>query len=157
MVARSGWRITFPIRNSRNLPALSPDHLQQGGAVPPDPEKAPGRLQAGSQYRRSPAPARRLHGVLTKTPPGRTAPSVGEPPRRPSRPAPRPVRQVSPSRSRPIVGSARQGPQRQHHASLQKHAHHVVADRDIRIMTPDGSLIRRLTLDPKRIYQPLGT
>jgi hypothetical protein len=33
----------------------------------------------------------------------------------------------------------------------------LVANRDIRIMTPDGTLIRRLTLDPKRIYQPLGT
>jgi transposase InsO family protein len=32
----------------------------------------------------------------------------------------------------------------------------LVADRDIRIMTPDGTLIRRLTLNPKRIYQPLG-
>jgi hypothetical protein len=33
----------------------------------------------------------------------------------------------------------------------------LVANRDIRIMTADGTLIRRLTLDPKRIYQPLGT
>ena len=33
----------------------------------------------------------------------------------------------------------------------------LVADRDVRIMTPDGTLIRRLTLDPRRIYQPLGT
>jgi hypothetical protein len=33
----------------------------------------------------------------------------------------------------------------------------LVANRDIRIMTPDGTLIRRLSLDPKRIYQPLGT
>jgi len=33
----------------------------------------------------------------------------------------------------------------------------LVANRDVRIMTPDGTLIRRLSLDPKRIYQPLGT
>jgi hypothetical protein len=33
----------------------------------------------------------------------------------------------------------------------------LVADRGIRIMTPDGTLIRRLTLNPKRIYQSLGT
>jgi hypothetical protein len=33
----------------------------------------------------------------------------------------------------------------------------LVANRDIRIMTPDGTLLRHLTLHPKRIYQPLGT
>ena len=32
----------------------------------------------------------------------------------------------------------------------------LVANRDIRILTPDGTLIRQLTLDPKRIYQPTG-
>jgi transposase InsO family protein len=32
----------------------------------------------------------------------------------------------------------------------------LVANRDIRILTPDGELIRHLTLDPKRIYQPTG-
>jgi transposase InsO family protein len=33
----------------------------------------------------------------------------------------------------------------------------LVANRDVRIMTSDGTLLRRLSLDPKRIYQPLGT
>jgi transposase InsO family protein len=32
----------------------------------------------------------------------------------------------------------------------------LVANRDIRILTLQGELIRHLTLDPKRIYQPLG-
>jgi transposase InsO family protein len=32
----------------------------------------------------------------------------------------------------------------------------LVADRDIRILTLEGELIRHLTLDPKRIYQPQG-
>jgi hypothetical protein len=32
----------------------------------------------------------------------------------------------------------------------------LVANRDIRILTPDGTLIRQLTLDPKRIYQSQG-
>jgi hypothetical protein len=32
----------------------------------------------------------------------------------------------------------------------------LVANREIRILTPDGTLIRQLTLDPKRIYQPTG-
>jgi transposase InsO family protein len=32
----------------------------------------------------------------------------------------------------------------------------LVANRDIRILTRDGDLIRQLTLDPKRIYQPTG-
>lgn len=32
----------------------------------------------------------------------------------------------------------------------------LVANRDIRILTPDGAFIRQLTLDPKRIYQPTG-
>lgn len=31
----------------------------------------------------------------------------------------------------------------------------LVADRDIRILTHDGALLRHLTLDPKRLYQPL--
>jgi transposase InsO family protein len=31
----------------------------------------------------------------------------------------------------------------------------LVADRDVRILTLDGNLIRRLTLDPERAYQPL--
>jgi hypothetical protein len=31
----------------------------------------------------------------------------------------------------------------------------LVADRDIRILTLDGALLRHLTLDPKRLYQPL--
>lgn len=31
----------------------------------------------------------------------------------------------------------------------------LVADRDVRILTLDGQLIRRLTLDPQRAYQPL--
>ena len=30
----------------------------------------------------------------------------------------------------------------------------LIADRDIRIITPDGELLRRLTLDPTRDYQP---
>jgi hypothetical protein len=32
----------------------------------------------------------------------------------------------------------------------------LVANRDVRILTPDGTLLRHLTLDPKRIYQPIG-
>lgn len=31
----------------------------------------------------------------------------------------------------------------------------LVADRDVRVLTLDGTLIRRLTLDPQRAYQPL--
>jgi hypothetical protein len=31
----------------------------------------------------------------------------------------------------------------------------LVADRDIRVLTPEGELIRHLTLDPKRLYQPI--
>lgn len=33
----------------------------------------------------------------------------------------------------------------------------LVADLDIRILTTDGQLLRHLTLDPDRPYQPLGT
>jgi hypothetical protein len=32
-----------------------------------------------------------------------------------------------------------------------------VANKDIRVLADDGSLIRALTLDPSRDYQPLGT
>ena len=30
----------------------------------------------------------------------------------------------------------------------------LIADRDIRVITPDGELLRQLTLDPTRDYQP---
>ena len=33
----------------------------------------------------------------------------------------------------------------------------LVANKDIRVLADDGSLIRALTLDPNRDYQPLGT
>ena len=32
----------------------------------------------------------------------------------------------------------------------------LVADRDVRVLSEDGELIRRLTLDPARDYQPHG-
>jgi hypothetical protein len=32
----------------------------------------------------------------------------------------------------------------------------LVANRDIRILTTDGLLLRHLTLDPSQAYQPLG-
>jgi hypothetical protein len=32
----------------------------------------------------------------------------------------------------------------------------LVADLDVRVLTEDGELIRRLTLDPTRDYQPHG-
>jgi len=32
----------------------------------------------------------------------------------------------------------------------------LIADQNIRVITPDGELIRELTLDPSRDYQPLG-
>jgi transposase InsO family protein len=33
----------------------------------------------------------------------------------------------------------------------------LVADRDVRVLNTDGELLRHLTLDPNRPYQPLGT
>ncbi len=32
----------------------------------------------------------------------------------------------------------------------------LVADRDVRVLTVEGELLRQLTLDPSRDYQPLG-
>ena len=32
----------------------------------------------------------------------------------------------------------------------------LVADAEVRVLAEDGSLIRQLTLDPSRVYQPLG-
>jgi len=32
----------------------------------------------------------------------------------------------------------------------------LVADRDVRVLTTDGQLLRHLTLEPDRLYQPLG-
>ncbi len=32
----------------------------------------------------------------------------------------------------------------------------LVADLEVRVITEDGELLRRLTLDPSRDYQPLG-
>jgi hypothetical protein len=33
----------------------------------------------------------------------------------------------------------------------------LIADRDVRVIDSNGELIRELTLDPGRIYQPLGS
>lgn len=33
----------------------------------------------------------------------------------------------------------------------------LVADRDVRVLNTNGELLRHLTLDPNRLYQPLGT
>ena len=48
---------------------------------------------------------------------------------------------------------------RLHHIGMgARHKHRpivmLIADRDIRIVSPDGELLRRLTLDPTRDYQP---
>jgi len=32
----------------------------------------------------------------------------------------------------------------------------LVADADVRVLADDGTLLRQLTLDPGRVYQPLG-
>jgi len=32
----------------------------------------------------------------------------------------------------------------------------LVADRDIRVLSVEGEILRQLTLDPSRDYQPLG-
>ena len=33
---------------------------------------------------------------------------------------------------------------------------HVVADRDVRVLSPEGEILRQLMLDPSRKYPPLG-
>jgi hypothetical protein len=33
----------------------------------------------------------------------------------------------------------------------------LVAERDVRVLTLDGEVLRHLSLDPKRLYQPLGS
>ena len=32
----------------------------------------------------------------------------------------------------------------------------LVADRDVRVLSADGEILRQLVLDPSRKYQPLG-
>ena len=32
----------------------------------------------------------------------------------------------------------------------------LVADKNVRVIDPNGELIRELTLDPSRVYQPLA-
>jgi len=32
----------------------------------------------------------------------------------------------------------------------------LVADRDVRVLSTDGEILRQLTLDPSRKYQPLS-
>jgi hypothetical protein len=56
----------------------------------------------------------------------------------------------------------RLGISRIHHIGLGTAYKHqritlLVANKDIRVLADDGSLIRALTLDPSRDYQPLGT
>jgi transposase InsO family protein len=71
----------------------------------------------------------------------------------------------------PLPGPTGQGRHHRHdHASPQSRLHHIglgrrligtrvlvlVADLDVRVLSEDGELIRRLTLDPARDYQPHG-
>ncbi len=51
---------------------------------------------------------------------------------------------------------------RLHHIGLGvayrgRRVHLLVANKDVRVITEEGTLIRQLTLDPSRDYQPLGT
>jgi hypothetical protein len=50
---------------------------------------------------------------------------------------------------------------RLHHIGVGRHHRHkrvimLIDSLDIRIITPDGELLRELTLDPSKDYQPTG-
>ena len=154
----------------QELAALPPPDLRQGRAPAPDAEALPGKAGSREDARRAAGPARCLRALLQRdqAPPGpgrAHAPSGLQRPRegpagdcdRARHPFPHPPRQ-----GRRTGKVSLRHDSKLHHIGLGR-AHKgkpiklLVADRDIRVLDArTGELIRRLTLDPSRDYQPIG-
>ena len=150
-----------------------PYHPQTCGKVERFHQTMKAFLAASHPPARSPSSRPRSTGSSPTTtrcdPTGRTSEGL---PRRPSTPGTRPGRQGRRSASVPGSGSAGTGSTRAarsplrhrsrlHHISVG-HAHKgkrvvmLVNGLNVRVLSQDGELLRELTLDPTRDYQPQG-
>ena len=146
---------------------VSPANLREDRTLPPDPQEVPRQTTRRRLARRAPSPTRPLRRLLqpTTTPP-RARPA--HPHRSASTPDSKPTR----AQSTPATHFRVRHDKVDTHGSLtlryDSKLHHIgmgarhrgqrvvmlIADRDIRIVTPDGEPLRHLTLDPTRDYQP---
>jgi Integrase core domain len=170
-LGRPGTRSNRPRHRLDPLQALPPHHLRQSRTAAPNPEELP-----------RPATPRRHHQPTT-TAAGHLHRLLQPPPAAPRRQAANPSRRLGgPATSHP----RRQGIHISEHFRVRKdridsngklslrhnsRLHHIgigrdhagtrvlmlIRDLDIRIITEDtGELLRELTLDPNRDYQPTG-
>jgi transposase len=156
-----------PRDHPETLPSQPPHHLRQGRAVPADPQALARRPTPRQDPLRAPRPTRRLRRALQQPPPP-PLPGPTHPHRRL-----RPATQASPhglgaGTHHPVrhdridktgaISLRRAG--RLHHIGIGRtHAGRTVLvlidDLDIRVIdTTTGQILRHLTLDPTRGYQP---
>jgi hypothetical protein len=152
---------------ARHARPTTPD-LRQGGALPPDPETLAGPPALPHHDRRPAGPARLVRQLLqppaaasSTGPPPPAAAFAARPKATPTRPglqAPSHYRVRHDKVDRTGVITLRHN-SRLHHIGLgRRHAGVrvlvLVADLDVRVITEHGELLRELTLDPGRDYQP---
>ena len=154
------------------LPTEPPHHLRQGRTLPADPEEMAARpTRPADHHRRAAGPDRHVRRRV-QPPTGRTGPCPTGPPRPPpTRPAPKPPprRPRTDTHDRVRHDTRRQG--RHRHPALAGRLHHIgigrthagthvlllVQDLHIRVVdAATGELLRELTIDPSRDYQPTG-
>jgi hypothetical protein len=161
-----------PQRHPEERPTQPPHHLRQGRTLPTDPQELAPRPNHPPRHTRSPtSPTRRLHDHLQPPPPP-PLPTAPRDPRLDLHHHPK----ASPTSGREhdthdrvrsdtidkagVVTLRVNG--RLHHIGVGRHHAHqrvilLVQDQDIRIVdTTTGELLRHLTLDPTRDYQPTG-
>ncbi len=158
----------LPRRGHDALPRLPPPDLRQGRDASTRPSRSTSRPS------HEPAPcgscnASSTPSATTTTTSGRTARSPAAPPPRPTPPAPKPTVTGTPLidphyrvrhdtiDSTGVITLRHNS--RLHHIGLgRRHARKkvlvLIKDLDIRVITSTGQLLRELTLDPTRDYQP---
>ena len=154
------------------LPALPPPDLRQGRTLPPDPQEVARQAAAGRPLAAA-ASASSTGSSTTTTPYGPTAPSADAHPhdasaRHQSQSAPRPPPPIDatlPGPPRPRRHARQRHPPPQQPPPPHRHrppatkAHPSSCSSPTATSgssPPDGELLRHLTLDPNRDYQPLN-
>ena len=157
-------------RHLQTLEPVSPANLRESRTLPPDRQEVP--RQTTRRRHRSPSSKPNSTGSSTTTTNNdRTARSAAAPPPKRSTPDSKPTRPTSiPPPTSGSVTTKSTNTDRSPSATKAK-LHHIgmgarhrgqpvvmlIADRDIRIVTPDGEPLRHLTLDPPATTSPKTT
>ena len=153
------------------LAPLSPADLRQGGALPPDAQEAPRGAAPGSLAAAAAGTDRPLHRLLQRAAPAPVA-SAQDASRGLRRAHQGRPRRATVTHQRATTGSATTkstpaAPSRCATAAAcatspwgernkGRRVVLLVADRDVRVLSTEGEILRQLVLDPSRKYQPLG-